>query len=920
MFKVSPLTRLSVIEATKDDKRAPSYRPETPADMEYSHLGALKLGSLVITNGMASPAPSIMMPVNVSRRQSTPDLRHREKDYFTASEGYGSPEGLGTASTFQPDLDGRRSRSPTAPFSRKVRTGRDASEPTKFGSPLRKERRQDSSDDEPRLESPLKASSTARQPRNYSALDLAENYMAELPMSPYGDQDSFLDDLICDDASFVDQETVDFRTQALKRLDGSFTEADVALTMPTLDSEPSPPPHLARKDALKLERPIPETADSGYSSGTSLSALQAPWNPADDASVYSNRASQYELEAAEPGSSNTVSAAEQASPRGSSDNKSFETSRPTTKAATDAPKDEGRARPAKTRRKSIIRSVSWHRTKHQSLPATPTSPNSLSAGSTRSAESKDRKSKKLQKQRPSAHDLPIVQGQRPITAGSIPCLPVDVVEKFCKRIRSSPDMEALDRTFASVRATDSAESFEEPIPFAVPIIFPGDSARSSRVFEAEVEITPPPPPPPHGQVPAPPTHQRSKSYAAGSYNGHRAADDYNILGVADFGTVAESLGGSPYDIAMGIFKAPSPTKPTMPHHLSAPVVVQAASRTEVNAETATAYERARRRDRAGLPARDTRCTSRPRSFHEGDLNQGERFVKNFSRPHSMYEDAPPVPALPADNPSLSRGSSAYSAVELAASPAKSANNSREGPRGNAVPAPIRAPPPPPVQVPRSNTAPQPPAAKINWEAQRQLWRQRRRSIGEGFLRKPDSSSANSPDTAPVAPVRAAPAIVISRYITPMGHPSPSGTDTATAAVAPPKRPASPGIAALAARFEQHSDSHGRSKSAVGLIASTAPRSRSADSVYSARSTHYTPYSPTTVSIPAEDFAEAKNPQASLMDRYSGGLAYGYEAGFGVGGSAGTRNLRSAASRKSLGFAQSFGVDLSDVPVFVTKVG
>ncbi|KAL8808376.1 MAG: hypothetical protein Q9182_000196 [Xanthomendoza sp. 2 TL-2023] len=51
-------------------------------------------------------------------------------------------------------------------------------------------------------------------------------------------------------------------------------------------------------------------------------------------------------------------------------------------------------------------------------------------------------------------------------------------------------------------------------------------------------------------------------------------------------------------------------------------------------------------------------------------------------------------------------------------------------------------------------------------------------------------------------------------------------------------------------------------------------------------------------------------------RYEGGLLYGYEPGFGLGGSAGTRSTKTGATRKSLRFSQGFGVDLSDVPIFV----
>ncbi|KAL8972271.1 MAG: hypothetical protein Q9197_002853 [Variospora fuerteventurae] len=54
----------------------------------------------------------------------------------------------------------------------------------------------------------------------------------------------------------------------------------------------------------------------------------------------------------------------------------------------------------------------------------------------------------------------------------------------------------------------------------------------------------------------------------------------------------------------------------------------------------------------------------------------------------------------------------------------------------------------------------------------------------------------------------------------------------------------------------------------------------------------------------------------LGGRFEGGLQYGYEPGFGLGGSAGTRSTKNGATRKSVHVSQGFGVDLSDVPIFV----
>lgn len=55
----------------------------------------------------------------------------------------------------------------------------------------------------------------------------------------------------------------------------------------------------------------------------------------------------------------------------------------------------------------------------------------------------------------------------------------------------------------------------------------------------------------------------------------------------------------------------------------------------------------------------------------------------------------------------------------------------------------------------------------------------------------------------------------------------------------------------------------------------------------------------------------------ITGRYAGGLSYGYEPGYGLGGSAGTRNNMSTGGRKSLHVSRGYGIDLTDVPIFVS---
>ncbi|KAI7635807.1 hypothetical protein KC343_g1612 [Hortaea werneckii] len=69
--------------------------------------------------------------------------------------------------------------------------------------------------------------------------------------------------------------------------------------------------------------------------------------------------------------------------------------------------------------------------------------------------------------------------------------------------------------------------------------------------------------------------------------------------------------------------------------------------------------------------------------------------------------------------------------------------------------------------------------------------------------------------------------------------------------------------------------------------------------------------------------ESSQPKSSpdhFSDRYSGGLDYGWERIAGFQGSAGTRSSGcSEGNRKSTQMSEQFGVDLSDVPVFLQKI-
>ncbi|KAI7278437.1 hypothetical protein KC345_g5952 [Hortaea werneckii] len=78
-------------------------------------------------------------------------------------------------------------------------------------------------------------------------------------------------------------------------------------------------------------------------------------------------------------------------------------------------------------------------------------------------------------------------------------------------------------------------------------------------------------------------------------------------------------------------------------------------------------------------------------------------------------------------------------------------------------------------------------------------------------------------------------------------------------------------------------------------------------------------STSTLGTPRES-NQPKSSPVHFSDRYSGGLDYGWERVAGFQGSAGTRSSGcSDGNRKSVQMSEQFGVDLSDVPVFLQRI-
>ncbi|KAL8999275.1 MAG: hypothetical protein Q9169_001820 [Polycauliona sp. 2 TL-2023] len=162
----------------------------------------------------------------------------------------------------------------------------------------------------------------------------------------------------------------------------------------------------------------------------------------------------------------------------------------------------------------------------------------------------------------------------------------------------------------------------------------------------------------------------------------------------------------------------------------------------------------------------------------------------------------------------------------------------------------------------------------DWDAHRSAWSHRRKSAGEALLR---SSGTASPRASGEISREAEQPPVISRAMTEgfEGFEQPAGAKDGRRAFHKPWAP-SPG---------QDASQEG----STGALQSDSK-----------------------VAATAQRFERRSG-------RYEGGLLFGYEKGFGLGGSAGTRSAtKTGATRKSVQMSQGFGVDLSDVPIFVAQ--
>ena len=942
----SPLSQLELLDFDEEwaPPAPPMPRSETPSDLDYTHLGGLRLGSLRVVNGRASPAPS-----ELSRHltgASTPNLNR------DASSEYGDGDDGALVTLASLRLQSYRGRDQglqdSPPVPRRL-----------VAAPLRTQSdnlllpKRDKTATNARLDAKAPASSTMLAPKvdtprpqtsSYSpnrTSELAMAYMAELSASPYSDArppspagsvlkstskaTEFDDDLFEDDTAdgFL-PEDMDHCVPDIQYSSNDavwvYEDSYQMSVKRSQDTSPRSSLQPSNSTGSSVKQP-----DSGYGSKISL-----------ESSKDQNHDVHRKTESTAPAEL-LVNA-----------------------GAVDVEGRRGRPEPrpiSMPSRPSILKRSGNTAPQLPTFSNLYTSTTSLATiTSTSSAPSgAPAKLRKLQKrtrprsQPPAGRQIVLQGDHRDMSNSDIPPIPAEVAANLAIRTEQVPE---LGHTFSSMHHTSEVESSPKPAYAPAFIDFP-EPETSPRGSPLEVD------------VPAPPPHQASFmnwSKGEGRNSQRRASsgisEDDAMAIIHDLGTAVSSMGGSPYDVAS---KTTRPAKSQTAKLLTADAFytnAYNAPRPKTMMDDATAAELARLRsksiaerdnvqwkqrrssfnDRGGIPGRNMRVFSaagdapplppipshdqvREKEVRKADYQRPYLETRAFERlvwPEQFSSDPYESGALPSHYPprrsielesqipppppshsplprSIDPGEDTLPPPPPSHSPRPSSIQVSEGISN----------PPPPSRSPRPmSVRPQEDATNI-WAAQALVWKSRRKSIGE-MLRSRTAPPDQQYSVQPLATQEPATNYSVYPEI-PLRRPQKSFTtgleDYHTSDLQFAGAQAQP----------RGYDSGSQSRPLHASFTSEGidrPHSR-----VSQAPGHTSSYMPLTEELyPPQQSRPQPPPQ---FGRYSGGFNYGYEHGAGFDGSAGTRGVSGVANatRKGVPPSGSFGVDLSDVPIF-----
>lgn len=885
----SPLGRLAAMDLG-------SHGRSTPASLEYSHLGGLKPGTLRIMNGTTSPAPVDINPLRMHPLKSEP-VEHSGS--FMDLEGVPShdqsPRPLG--SRFSTNCDLVFSASPLQ-ADQKLEDGDwsqwrdDHFKPYAQSKGVNFNNEQKYEDGFVKQSIPGNASKVSSDKRvlthykNISpnlkdnTLSIAQSYIQELPTSPYADGGS-------SSQSSITLEHVSHKEPA--RYD-TFDDEGIEISK-------SPQP------VMDVWRSFTEDTknrhDMGENTEDALRKLTANASPRSEAISRIEPAFAISTDVHSPSNSKETLAAKITyntdSGYGSSDSlKSFVAS-----ALDDSVRSVNAASsfvslPTTLRCDPISETVFWpaQRSAENSL-AQPfaiqshlSSPplveegsqmaehapaaqlenlNDLNATLQPASASSPRRFatvRKLQKSRPFSQQAPahslFVQSVRKLSQSTIPPVPSEIAARHSERLREFPLLEHTFSSSQDVKGDDGSPT-EEPI--AVPIRFPSPTNTPERrysIIRSNLDW---------------PTSKskKSKSTKRGTSATTSKAQRRKSLSEApaaltNFGT--ENLGDNPYDIAR--FAADS--RKQRLGHVSHPLAkdnLKPRPKSVIGMGKEVVVEVARSHSRQQSQDLSKNCME-----SSTRLKDGEGVPVRLTRRRSMFADAPP--SLPEQVPPIpvmpTKQQIALWQARMSTSTAIGSNTL-----------------PPALQIDRSieNLKSPPQTRRVvvkqsekkldaleEWHSMRLCGDQRRKSEGDALIARFQAlriSNTLAPTVHP--PIRSKEYIAYRKSCSLDVQDSETPID-----ITPPQPSRQP------------------------------PPLPSQENSFS---------SPQSSAWSGKRVAAATATFEQITGRYAGGLSYGYEPSYGLGGSAGTSNNMTAAGRKSLHVSRGYGIDLTDVPIFVS---
>ncbi|KAI1614355.1 hypothetical protein EDD36DRAFT_418189 [Exophiala viscosa] len=884
-------------------------RVGTPADLEYSHLGGFRHGSLQVVNGRASPAFSEMS-------KSSKQLLSIPKPQRTISSNYGDVDDFDHAIP-SPEM----SSLPGTPNMHSERRNLDwesSNEQSPRAHPLQN------------MVSP--GSDWDVDGDQDAASVIAQEYMAELPPSPFSERGSSslpgsvrrsrsdgvlrhsssissLEESASRQAYLGTDSPVDVRRRSpsptgsvvwrSRDRDGGdrgrgmsrtgFQDENVqpredrrswySSTASLLEGSQSGHEFPVQMSPPRLQPPrAPQKSDSGYSSSNSLRSVEM-----------AKRIFPAKKQALQNASASALNILPQQTDQGShqlAHRRSFPKSRKTS---------------PNLRTLANLDSAALSTTR---LPAVlPSDTNSTKSPKVR---------KRLQKKRPQSQPpgKVAVSGTHSLDEETVPQIPIEVRENLRVRALEVPELKQTYQSHHQLTNQPSISSMDllkVDIRFPSPTPEPTSSAKRSRSFSR-----------PRSWIGRPREERRDSKRDSG-------ISQIDAMGIInDFGTVASSLGGSPYDLAHANMVSENTMNPynistvaPRPRYMmddrAAAELSRIRSRAVQERDGARANRRSSFNDRGGIPGR----TLRPTSFASDappitpDMLQKAYRTSSEQRQWSMSHVSAPPPPVHSPRPSYVDYDEDTSQMAVA--------------------------PPPPSHSPRPvDVSPDP------WAGQAATWRARRQSIGAALRDQPQNCSGDKDyngthheQEEPIYPeipprqyqhrrTQTMEARPYADHTPPRGDFESYGRPHAddvhhgayqhlnehdTAYVRQTRRNS---VMQNYEQFYSHPQWNHRPMRGPPLPLSPAQ--------YINRPPH--PYSNAASARSQSSLAEELHPDQERphpppqFGRYSGGLSFDYEAGKGFGGSTGTRSFSgmAEATRREVPLRASFGVDLGDVPV------